>query len=161
MYKKVLYAAGGVVLIGVLWFAYYAISPLFIVVRVDEEAPVASGVAPEVMVPEAAASQSQPPAAEVVGTVGHPASGTARIVKADGAAYLRYENLKTINGPDLYVYLAKDKDAHEFVSLGKLRATEGNVNYEIPTGIDISEYRYALIWCKQFGVLFNSADLSS
>ena len=56
--------------------------------------------------------------------------------------------------------MAKDKDAREFVSLGRLRATEGNVNYEIPAGTDASEYRYALIWCKQFGVLFNSAELA-
>ena len=105
-------------------------------------------------------SKPQTVLAEVTGTAGHPASGTVRVIEADGKRYVRYENFKTINGPDLYVYLAKDLDAKEFVDLGKVKATEGNINYEIPTGIDTSEYHYVLTWCKAFGVLFNHADLS-
>ena len=31
--------------------------------------------------------------------------------------------------------------------VGRLRATEGNVNYEIPAGVDPREYPYALTWC--------------
>ena len=100
-----------------------------------------------------------PQAAPVIGTVGHPAEGSAFIVESEGKRYVRYENFKTINGPDLYVYLAKTPDAKEVVSLGLLRATEGNVNYEIPDGVDPKDYPYALVWCKQFGVLFNSAKL--
>ena len=138
---------GGILLVAILGFAYYAISPLFRTIVVNEEAPAAFG-------PKTA------DAAEVVGTVGHPGSGFARIVRTEGTAYVRYENLKTINGPDLYVYLSKDLDAKEHISLGRLKATEGNVNYEIPAGIDPAEYRYVLIWCRMFGVLFNSADLS-
>lgn len=98
-------------------------------------------------------------AAVVEGTSGHPASGTARIVSSDGQMILRYENFKTINGPDIFVYLAKDKEAKEFIDLGKVRATEGNVNYEIPGGVDPRDYPYALVWCRAFGVLFNSAKL--
>ncbi len=97
----------------------------------------------------------------VTGTVGHPASGTVKIVRADGKEYVRYENLKTINGPDIFVYLSKDMGAKEFVNLGKVKSTEGNSNYEIPAGTNPAEYPYVLIWCKQFGVLFNSAKLSS
>lgn len=58
------------------------------------------------------------------------------------------------------MYLAKDKDAKEFVNLGQVKATEGNINYEIPAGTDVSQYPYVLTWCKQFSVLFNYADLS-
>ena len=49
--------------------------------------------------------------AEVIGTTGHPASGTARLVEVDGNKYVRYENFKTLNGPDIFVYLAKDLEA--------------------------------------------------
>ncbi len=104
--------------------------------------------------------QQQNVSASVVGTAGHPASGNVRIVKADGKTYVRYENFKTINGPDIYVYLAKDLNAKEFVNLGAVKATEGNINYEVPTNTDITEYSYVLTWCKAFGVLFNYADLS-
>lgn len=143
--KKVLYIAAGILALGVLWFAYYAISPLFRNVKVDDALPQTA--------------QTENTHASVMGTVGHPASGTARIVAVDGKNYVRYENFKTINGPDLYVYLAKDLDAKEYISLGTLRATEGNVNYEIPQGVNPAEYRYVLTWCKQFSVLFNYADL--
>jgi len=147
---------GGIGLVLLIGFGYYAISPLFRNVKVDEALPEAKQM-------EAQAASEMPTqmsAASVVGTTAHPASGTARIVEADGKKYVRYENFKTINGPDLYVYLAKDLDAKEYVSLGTLRATEGNVNYEIPAGVNTAEYQYVLTWCKAFGVLFNYADLS-
>lgn len=97
--------------------------------------------------------------AAVIGTSGHPGSGTARVIVAESGTVVRYENFKTINGPDLFVYLAKDLGAKEFVSLGELRATEGNINYEVPQGVNVQEYKYVMVWCKQFGVLFNYAEL--
>jgi hypothetical protein len=147
--KKVIVYGAIVIAIPVLAFAYYAISPLFRVIKADDALPVAT------------TQVDAAPAAVVTGTTGHPASGTVRVVTADGKSFVRYENFKTINGPDIYVYLSKDLDAKEFVNLGPVKATEGNVNYEIPAGTDISQYRYVLTWCKQFGVLFNSATLSS
>src|SRR3989344_8688842 len=35
------------------------------------------------------------PTSPVVGTFGHPASGTARLIEAEGKSYVRYENFKT------------------------------------------------------------------
>ena len=65
------------------------------------------------------------------------------------------------NGPDLYVYLATDKSTSDFVDLGKLKANNGNQNYEVPEGTDLTKYDTVLIWCKSFSVLFGSADLKS
>ena len=97
--------------------------------------------------------------APVLGTAGHPAKGTARVIVSNGKQFLRYENFKTINGPDIFVYLSKDLEAKKFIDLGPVRATEGNVNYEIPENVNPKEYPYALVWCKAFGVLFNSAKV--
>lgn len=88
----------------------------------------------------------------------HEVSGSALIVPAGDKKYLRFEDLKTINGPDLRIYISADLDAKDFVDLGAIRATEGNVNYEIPVGADLSKYRYAMIWCRAFGVLFSYAE---
>ncbi|MBP9855856.1 MAG: DM13 domain-containing protein [Candidatus Pacebacteria bacterium] len=140
-----------IVVIIVLVAGYYFISPFFINIKMDEALPVGGGPASDL------ATTSE--RAEVVGTAGHPASGYALVVEAEGKKYVRYEDFKTINGPDIYVYLAKDLEAKEFVSLGKVKATEGNVNYEIPAGVNVSEYPYVLTWCKTFGVLFNHAKL--
>lgn len=97
--------------------------------------------------------------ANIAGTAEHPASGTVRVISSEGKQFLRYENFKTINGPDIFVYLSKDLEAKEFINLGPVRATEGNVNYEIPENVNPQEYPYAIVWCKAFGVLFNSAKV--
>jgi len=89
----------------------------------------------------------------------HPASGEVRIVESDGQTIVRFENFKTINGPNVHIYLAKDLDAKEFIDLGRLRGTEGNVNYVVPNDIDVSEYTYVMHWCVPFGVLFNYAEI--
>ncbi len=164
MKKKIFYGIGALVTVAIVAFAYYAISPLFTNVKIDEALPAerAAQESPQSVLEAAGgeASVPEPASFPVVGTPAHPASGLVRIVEADGKRYARYENYKTINGPDLYVYLAKDTDANEFVSLGRVRATEGNINYEIPIGVDVSDYRYVLTWCKAFGVLFNYVDLT-
>ncbi len=89
----------------------------------------------------------------------HKTQGTARVVSIDSNNVLRLENFKTTNGPDLYVYLATDDKASDFVTLGKLKASSGNQNYEIPEGTDLSKYNKVLIWCKAFSVLFETTNL--
>jgi Electron transfer DM13 len=92
----------------------------------------------------------------------HKASGAAKIINlTDGRTFLRLENLKATNGPDLYVYLSTGKDASDIVNLGRLKGNIGNQNYEIPAGTDLSKYNTVLIWCKAFSTLFGSAKLAS
>ena len=79
----------------------------------------------------------------------------------DGSNVLRLENFQSTNGPDLYVYLSTDDNASEFINLGELKANRGNQNYEIPDDANLDKYNKVLIWCKAFGVLFGSAELSS
>src|SRR4249919_916247 len=92
----------------------------------------------------------------------HKAQGVAKVINlADGKTFLRLENLKTTNGPDLYVYLSTGKDVSDIVNLGRLKGNIGNQNYEIPTGTDLAKYNTVLIWCKAFSTLFGSAKLAS
>lgn len=95
-----------------------------------------------------------------VGDGVHNAEGLAKVIPLDGSKILRLENLHVTNGPDLYVYLATDKGASDFVSLGKLKANNGNQNYNIPSETDLTKYDTVLIWCRPFSVLFGSADLA-
>ena len=97
-----------------------------------------------------------------VGDGVHDAQGeTFTIPLENGNNVLRLENFKSTNGPDLYVYLSTDKGASEYVDLGKLKGSSGNQNYDIPGDVDLDKYNNVLIWCKAFGVLFGSAELSS
>ena len=97
-----------------------------------------------------------------VGDGFHNVEGVAKVLTlADGKTFLRLENLKATNGPDLYVYLSTGKDTSDIVNLGRLKGNIGNQNYEIPTGTDLSKYNTVLIWCKAFSTLFGSAKLSN
>ena len=91
----------------------------------------------------------------------HNAEGIAKVIPLqERSNILRLENLYVTNGPDLYVYLATDKSASDFVSLGKLKANNGNQNYDIPSESDLTKYDTVLIWCRPFSVLFGSAELA-
>jgi hypothetical protein len=91
----------------------------------------------------------------------HKAEGVAKVINLeDGRTFLRLENLKATNGPDLYVYLSTDKEVSDIVNLGRLKGNVGNQNYEIPADTDLAKYNTVLIWCKAFSTLFGSAKLS-
>ena len=74
---------------------------------------------------------------------------------------LRFENFSVRNGPDLFVYLSDDPKGYggTVLKLGRLRATDGSFNYEVPEGTDISRFRSAIVWCDQFAFLFATAPL--
>jgi hypothetical protein len=126
----------------------YVAVPLFFDVEVNEEMP---------------ASTLAIPMGNFVG-VGdgiHDAQGEVLIIKVDdGSKFLRFENFRASNGPDLFVYLATDETASDFVNLGMLKGNIGNQNYLIPPGVDLANQDTVLIWCKQFSVLFGSAKLN-
>ena len=91
----------------------------------------------------------------------HNVEGAAKVINLqDGRNFLRLENLKSTNGPDLYVYLSIDKGSSDIVNLGRLKGNMGNQNYEIPAGTDLTKYDTVLIWCRAFSTLFGSAHLS-
>jgi pentapeptide MXKDX repeat protein len=100
----------------------------------------------------------------------HPTSGRATLYQeADGKLVLRLTNFKTSNGPDVHVILVATKDAMddanflkdntEKVELGKLKGNEGDQNYEIPAGTDLTKFRTVSIYCERFNANFGAAPL--
>lgn len=90
----------------------------------------------------------------------HMASGKVKILQTSDGPVLRFENLDVTNGPDLYVYLATDTNAEDYVSLGRLKGNLGNQNYPIPIDTNLDKYNTVLIWCQAFSTLFGSSHLS-
>ena len=87
----------------------------------------------------------------------HFGRGTASLIEVEpGRYHLRLADFSVRNGPDLYVYLSTDADdyADDALELGTLKATDGSFGYDVPTGTDVSRFRSAIIWCKQFSHLF-------
>ena len=92
----------------------------------------------------------------------HNAEGKAKILTlSDGSQIIRLEDFRSTNGPDVHLYLSTNKQASDFIDLGRLKANIGNQNYQIPVNTDYNKYNYVLVWCQPFSVLFGSAQLSS
>jgi hypothetical protein len=105
----------------------------------------------------------------VDGDPGHNGEGTARLIRdADGSHILRLEDFSVTNGPDLFVVLSTDPGgsrssaaADDALNLGRLRATDGNINYAVPDGRDLSDFRSVIIYCRAFRVVFAVATLEA
>ncbi len=93
----------------------------------------------------------------------HFGSGNAVVIEtAPGAYTLRFEDFSVRNGPELYVYLSPTETYDEqALEVGRLKATDGSFNYELPAGTDPSQFQSVIVWCRPFGVLFASALLSA
>jgi hypothetical protein len=98
----------------------------------------------------------------------HDTTGTATLLRLDdGSLVLRFEDLSTLNGPDLRVYVSSapaDADPSTFgtgsIDLGSLKANEGDQNYEVPDDVSANELASAVIWCRRFSVGFGVAPLA-
>lgn len=180
MNKKILFSIVSIIVVGI---GYFLLSPLWRNVKLDEALPQAQVVkdnletmnptTKEQFMKEVEAmkdkvmvkADSMPSNAPVVlkeATLvarAHGVMGKALLVQVGGEKIIRFEDLKTINGPDLRIYLSTGLSVDDAVDLGAIRATEGNVNYNVPTRTDTTKYHNVLIWCRAFGVLFSYAQL--
>lgn len=94
----------------------------------------------------------------------HPTTGQAVVLgNGTGQRFLRFEDFRTDNGPDLAVYLVNSSagGVDEFIDLGKLKGNSGEQNYEIPNDVDLDLYDTVLIWCVRFSSPFGEARLSA
>ena len=71
-------------------------------------------------------------------------------------------------GPDYRVLLvpkpairaASDIANTMYVDLGPLTAFQGSQHFAVPAGVDLSRYPSVVIWCRTYGSLISTADLS-
>lgn len=86
-------------------------------------------------------------------------SGEAKILITGNSYQLKLMNFSSSNGPDLRVYLSKEMNPVNYIDLGPLKATGGNQLYDINGQVNFSQYKYALVHCRQFNHLFGWALL--
>ena len=96
----------------------------------------------------------------------HWGKGTATIYEFADRRILRFENFSSARGGDVRVYLSRDPQPRnalelgvDFLNLGRLKGNIGNQNYVLPQNHDLSIYRSAVVYCKQFEVVITSARL--
>lgn len=83
--------------------------------------------------------------------------GKARFYTSNGVQYLRLEMFESRSGPDLKVYLSKEQQPLNFISLGSLQALRGDQDYPVPGNPDLMDYKYVLVHCEQYNHLFGYA----
>lgn len=191
--RNLLLLIGAIALIPVLGVAWWLLSPLFISQTVAEEFPrAANAVLPDNMTMAAAESrmsaaaeqdtpemsEPMPPAAPVAIATGsfrdadsfHRGSGAATIYRnSDGSHFLRFEDFRVTNGPDLRVLLAQAADpqsrrelqAAGYIHLAELKGNVGSQNYNLPSEIDpVAAGGSVIIYCQPFQVIFSVAPLT-
>ena len=176
-------AAGALgVLFVVFVLVWFQPQKLFLDQRVNEALPgviepasTHSAPQPAPSQPTASAAPTQSPKAPKLTVLArgtfrsleHGTSGQALILRrTDGSLFLRFDDLNTSNGPDLHVYLSQvpaSDDWHaygeKYLDLGKLKGNIGDQNYALPSGIDLSRFKSAVVWCRRFAVGFGVAGL--
>ncbi len=162
----------GAVVLGLGWIAVtqFLLPTTSTVSTMDALPPVTSiSNGQDITMPISTSSVSVLPPAQVptpvlrgnfTDTPGHPGAGVAAVYQTDAGQTVRLADFSSTAGPDLFVYLATDIEATNFINLGELKSTQGEQNYTIPDEVKVEEYPYVLIWCKRFGVLFMAATLS-
>lgn len=98
----------------------------------------------------------------------HQAQGKALLVRlSDGRRFIRFEDFRVTNGPDLYVYLSGHPSPRTSAQLHEgapfevavLKGNIGSQNYELQADLDLSKFKSVAIYCKRFSVMFASAEL--
>jgi hypothetical protein len=97
----------------------------------------------------------------------HKGSGVATIYQQGEEQVLRFEDFDVTNGPDLHVVLSRhpapassSEVGEDYLDLGSLKGNQGNQNYIIPAGTDLSQYQSVVIYCVPFHVVFATATLN-
>lgn len=88
----------------------------------------------------------------------------------EGNKLLKIINLSTMSGPDLHVYLtnstsittsASDTPPSGTVDLGLLSGVMGDSNYMVPSEVNINDYTYVVIQCKEFNAFWGFSQLGA
>ncbi len=170
--------------------AWWLGSPLFLDSEVNEAFPVSAAAEDQTEVESTTTTQATtgetPPTSSTTSTSeaaaepmpllagefrdadsSHQGTGTATLYELeDGSTLLRFEDFEVTNGPDLHVYLVPhenpttSEDLGGYVDLGSLKGNIGDQNYEVPDGVDITEFGSVVIYCVPFHVFFSIAPLS-
>lgn len=149
----------GVVIVGILAISWWLVSPLLFDKVVDEGLPpTSSDVKTEEQTPGTQEEELTFSGKFVDGEKNYKTSGTLKTIQADDGQYLRFEDFKTTNGPDLFVYLIQPgMEPKEGINLGALKGNTGNQNYVVPQDVDFTKYNTVVIWCRAFNADFGTA----
>ena len=98
------------------------------------------------------------------GQFGNGSVGTATLKIENGVLRLQTSSnfVSSSGAPDLRIYLGNEgSNVNGALELATLQQRTGGQVWNVPASVSITQYRYVLIWCKQFGGLYGVADLGN
>jgi uncharacterized protein YjdB len=110
--------------------------------------------------------QSAPTMVQVIrqgNFAGQNSMGMAKLKIENGTLKLQTSsNFSVANAPDLRIYLTNTPTviagAVQIAPLSTTGQTSGMRSWNVPTNVTITQYRYAMVWCAQFGGVYGVVD---
>jgi uncharacterized protein YjdB len=110
--------------------------------------------------------QSAPTMVQVIrlgNFAGQNSMGMAKLKIENGTLKLQTtSNFSVASAPDLRIYLNNSPSnvtgAVQIAPLSTAGQTSGARSWNVPAGITITQYRYAVVWCAQFGGVYGVVD---
>ena len=91
--------------------------------------------------------------------------------KPNGEEYLRLRDFTAPDDADVHVELAKSGDVNQAqetakvaldgIDLGALKTSQGDQNYDLPAGADLTKYNAVVIYNKRLASILGSAKLEA
>ncbi len=163
MNKHILIAISTIITLALIWFLWWAFSPLLYDTVVNEALPPITTLTEDTNSTTETTEQAVAliRSGQFAGYDAlHDGSGTVNLFKQGDTHFVRFESdFSVTNGPDLYVSLAKNGVYSDDGVLALLKGNKGSQNYEIPAEMNPDEYDSVYIWCKAFSVPFAKAKL--
>jgi hypothetical protein len=88
--------------------------------------------------------------------------GTITLTEVTGGLTLSFgSDFQTVSGPDLVVTLSASASTYQSSDkvIASLKSISGSQMYAV-TGVDLSDYQYVQVWCRQANSVFCSAKLN-
>jgi hypothetical protein len=94
--------------------------------------------------------------------------GSYEVVQRGTKSFIVFsEDFRAANGPDLKIFLSPTSVADVTgktavkgsINIGELKSTKGVQEYEIPAGVNLSDYASVLVHCEEYAVLWGGSDL--
>lgn len=95
---------------------------------------------------------------------GSGSTGTAKLKIENGVLKLQTSaDFSVSNGaPDLRIYLGNNSsNVNGALEVASLNQRSGAQSWNLPATVSITQYRYAIVWCKQFGGTYGVADFGN
>ncbi len=107
--------------------------------------------------------QSAPAQIQVIrsGTFTGNSFGTVKLKIENGVLVLQTgANFGGSSAPDLRMYLSNSGNGNtNAIEIATLSQRTGAQSWNIPSNVNITSYRYVVVWCKQFSANYGTADL--